>query len=138
MDDADQPDNKPEEPKEGKPNGERAQKSLRQRYTEMTKIREERELAKMRKDTLKQKSINKETTEIAQLRAKICFEEVEDFKNQACARYENAIVAFKESYDNVVGYAKILVNFKAEAKLNVKFIVDCAKKEINAGSRVPQ
>ena len=38
----------------------------------------------------------------------------------------------------MVGYAKILVNFKAEAKLNVKFIVDCAKKEMNAGSRVPQ
>ena len=114
-----------------------AQPSLRDQYAELTKAKQERDLEKMRKKALKEKQKNKENTDIAHLRARICFEEVEEFKKEACAEYEKAIVDFRVAYDSVVKNAKILVNFKTKAKRTVKNIVDRAKKEMNVSSQVP-
>ena len=113
------------------------QSSLRDQYAELTKARQERDLEKMRKKALKEKQKNKENTEIAHLRARICFEEVEEFKKEACAEYEKAVADFRVAYDGVVKNAKILENFKTKAEHTVKNIVDKAKKEMSASSQVP-
>ena len=115
-----------------------AQLPLREQYAELTRARQEKDLEKKRRKALKEKQKNNESIEIAHLRARICFEDVEEFKKEACAEYEKAVADFRVAYDSVVKNAKFLEDFKMKTEQIVKNIVEQAKKEMSASSQALQ